>query len=125
MNRKKRILQPNQSHNENHEGRINMPQNFNGTFDVHTHYPSTNICSNKVLNPIMFNTQIDDTTRNKGKSVMLEKSVSGTNINMIMHQPPIRASKNISSIPKTCKSLNIKSCSCRKEYVSYCCIMFY
>lgn len=160
MNRKKRILQQDQSHNENHEDRVNMPHHLNGTFDVQQHYPSSNLFSNNVVNPIMLNTQIDDKTRKKGKSVMIDKSLnkkvlsyndmaythldhsmahkqvpynqyhlashaSGTNINMLMHQPPIRATQNISSFPITCKLLNTKSFSCRKKYVSYCCIMFY
>ena len=160
MNRKKRILQPNQSHNENNEGHINMPQHIGGTFDVQHHLSSTNICSNQVLDQTMLNTQIDDQSRKKGKSIVLDKSLnnkglsynylpytqldhsvahkqlpynqyhfashgSGTNMNMLVNQTPIRGSCYISSIPITCKSLNIKSCSCRKKYFSYFCIMFY
>ncbi|PWA50508.1 ATP-dependent DNA helicase PIF1 [Artemisia annua] len=76
MNRKKRILKPNQSHNEDHEGRSNMPSNLGGTFDLQQHHQSTNICSNKVLNQSMLNTKIDDKTRKKGKSIVLDKSLN-------------------------------------------------
>ena len=76
MNRKKRILQPNQSHNENNEGHINMPQHLGGTFDVQQHPSSTNICSNQVLDQSMLNTQIDDQPRKKGKSIVLDKSLN-------------------------------------------------
>ena len=80
MNRKKRILQQNQAHNENHEDRVNMSHHLNGTFDVQQHYTSTILCSNNVLNPIMLNTQTDNNTNKKGKDVMNDKSFNNKSI---------------------------------------------
>ena len=80
MNRKKRILQQNQAHNENHEDRVNMSHHLNGTFDVQQHYTSTILCSNNVLNPIMLNTQTDNNTNKKGKDVMNYNSFNNTSI---------------------------------------------
>ena len=80
MNRKKRILQQNQAHNENHEDRVNMSHHLNETFDVQQHYTSTILCSNHVHHPIMMNTQTDDNTNKKGKDVMNDKSFNNKSI---------------------------------------------
>ena len=141
MNRKKRILQQDQSQKENHEHCVNMHLHDNGTFAAQQHHFSSNVFSNNVVNPSMLNSQIDDKTRKKGKSVIIDKSLNenhllyndmshthldhsmahkqvpykqyqmsshafGTNINMLMHQPPICATQNISSFRVTCKLLN-------------------
>ena len=60
MNINQRILPPNQKLNVVHEGPKNMPQHLNRSCDVQSHQPSTNVCSNNVLNQSTFYTQLED-----------------------------------------------------------------